>query len=184
MASNEPVSRPSPSAKSTPIAAECWPSIGPVSPAMTTSEASQSIEALPTLFAEDFHVNRTRQPLEVAISRTTASGQRCCALFQSAGPLGSLVRTLLTSTDWHSDKWWLTWKGSDTRSRRRLRFRLVPSDTITGGRASGLSATPTAKANQLAPSMQKWPGCRQLDITPEAIEIRMGYPVGWTALED
>jgi hypothetical protein len=38
-------------------------------------------------------------------------------------------------------------KGS-TRSRHRLKFRLVPSDTITRGRASGLSATPTAKADR------------------------------------
>jgi hypothetical protein len=62
-----------------------------------------------------------------------------------------------------------------------LKFRLVPLDKTTGGRASGFAATPTATANQLAPSMQKHPGCRLIaDLKPETLERRMGFPPGWT----
>jgi hypothetical protein len=28
--------------------------------------------------------------------------------------------------------------------------------------------------------MQKWPGCRDVEMTPEAWERRMGFPAGWT----
>lgn len=108
------------------------------------------------------------------------SGLKCSALLAVRGPLGLLLRMLLSSTEPHSERWYLTWKASVTKSPHRWKFRLVPSDTITGGRASGFSATPTATANQGAPSMQKHPGCRGLEMTPEAWERRMGYPEGWT----
>ena len=51
---------------------------------------------------------------------------------------------------------------------------------------------PTAKANQLAPSMRKWPSCRNLqDLIgrtggaphPELWEWLMGFPAGWTDCE-
>src|SRR5215208_247065 len=122
-----------------------------------------------TLFAADFHVSRSAPPLAgsaKARQTTVSSGLRCLPLSHASGPLGSLLKTLLTSTDWHSTKWFLTWKPVGTRSRRRLKFRLVPSDTITGAHASGLSATPTATANQDCPSMQKWPGCRGAIVDP------------------
>lgn len=56
--------------------------------------------------------------------------------------------------------------------------------------ASSLLATPTRKANQLAPSMQKWPGCKRLQDwagtggspSPALYEWMMGFPDGWTAL--
>jgi hypothetical protein len=62
--------------------------------------------------------------------------------------------------------------------------------------SGSLLATPTAKANQLSPSMVKHPGCRNWMPTPamEAIppggklnptwvEWLMGWPVGWTDLK-
>ena len=45
---------------------------------------------------------------------------------------------------------------------------LQPSEPLTRGTGSGFLATPTATANQLAPSMQKHPGCRKLYPTPLA----------------
>jgi hypothetical protein len=49
--------------------------------------------------------------------------------------------------------------------------------------------TPTRKANFVAPSMQKWPSCRNYvtafggqAITPEQFEFLMGFPIGWTDL--
>ena len=51
-------------------------------------------------------------------------------------------------------------------------------------------ATPTATANQLAPSMKKHPGCRELAtqgggrLNPTWVEWLMGWPLKWTALTD
>jgi hypothetical protein len=183
-ASKEPECEPSRSARSTPIANECSESTGQMSRSSKTSETCEQLTFLPLMSsAAAFPANRSQVLREDATAVTVISGQKCAELFRNAGPLGSFVRMLLTSTDWESAKWWLIWRGSDTRSRRRLKFRLVPSDTITGGRASGFVATPTAKANQSAPSMTKWRGCLGIDLTPEMIERRMGYPVGWTDLE-
>jgi hypothetical protein len=173
------------SAKSIPSASISLQSTGRKSRAMTTSERSKSLAVMPMLFAEASrasHSHRPRGDADQARRITVSSGQRCAELFRSASRLGFLVRMLLTSTEWHSRKWWLIWRGSDTRSRRRLKFRLVPSDTITGGRASGFLATPTATANQGAPSMMKHPGCRDIIMDPEVLEERMGFPKGWTDL--
>lgn len=52
---------------------------------------------------------------------------------------------------------------------------LAPSITAIG---SGLFATPTAKGNQLAPSMQKNPGCRKIFPTPRASDYKDSGPVG------
>lgn len=131
----------------------------------------------------DFPANRFPRLLEdddTARLMLVASGRRCAALSQNSDRVGCWLRTLLNSTEVNSTRWWLTWKPLTTKSRRHLKFRLAPSDWITGGRASGFAATPTATANQGAPSMQKHPGCRGLEMTPRAWERRMGYPDGWT----
>jgi hypothetical protein len=152
---------------------------------MKTSELYPFLEDSQTLFVEDSLASPIQAPLAgetKALMMTVGSGQKCLGLFSNVGPLGLLVKTLLASTVWRSRKWFLTWKPAATKSKR-LKFRLVPSDTIIGGRASGFLATPTATANQSAPSMQKHPGCRGVDLTPEILEKRMGFPIGWTDLE-
>lgn len=62
--------------------------------------------------------------------------------------------------------------------------------SIDAGERSWLP-TPTATANQLSPSMSKWPSCRNLQAFvgriggvphPELWEWLMGLPIGWTAL--
>jgi hypothetical protein len=125
---------------------------------------------------------RSREETE-ALTMTVGSGRKCSESSKKADLLGSLVRTLLNSMAWRSSKWFLTWKVSTTKSKR-LKYRLVPSDSITGGRASGFLATPTATANQNCKSMQKWPGCRGVDLSPEALERRMGYPEGWSSIDE
>jgi DNA (cytosine-5)-methyltransferase 1 len=53
---------------------------------------------------------------------------------------------------------------------------------------SSLLATPTKKANQLAPYMRRWPGCARLQAWagtggtphPALYEWLMGFPEGWT----
>lgn len=135
------------------------------------------------LFAEDRHASHSLAPVPggaEARQMTAGSGQRCIALCKNSGPLGSWLRMCLRSMDLHSNRWLLTWKVAATKSRRRLKFRLVPSDSITGGRASGFLHTPTATANQGAPSMRRWPSCRGIEVSPEAWERRMGLPPGHT----
>lgn len=56
---------------------------------------------------------------------------------------------------------------------------------VDGG--SAWVSTPTATGNQLSPSMQKWPGCRNLTALctnhgttlPQTYEWLMGFPTGW-----
>ena len=160
------------------------PSIGRTFPVMATSAPSNPLQQ--TLFAEGSPASLSALPVpgsDTAKRMTTTSGLKCCALFANVGLLGSLVKMLLESNQWHSDKWYLTWRGADTKSRRRLKFRLVPSDTIIGGRASGFLHTPTRAANMAAPSMQKHKCCRGLEMNPEEWERRMGFPPDWTDLE-
>jgi hypothetical protein len=183
---SEPGCEPSRSAKSIRSAAPFSENIGRQSPATTTLELSEPQTCGQMSFAEGFLASHSAQPAPggaAASAMTVSSGRKCCALFRNASPLGSLVRMLLELNRWHSDKWFLTWKAQDTKSRRRLKFRLVPSDTITGGRASGFSHTPTCAVNMGAPSMQKHLCCRGLLMTPEEWERRMGFPIGWTAVE-
>jgi hypothetical protein len=51
--------------------------------------------------------------------------------------------------------------------------------------------TPTTRHNMMSPSMQKWPGHRNLQLgslnggalNPTWVEWLMGFPEGWTALD-
>jgi len=43
--------------------------------------------------------------------------------------------------------------------RNGIAYRLPPLVHLTDATGSGLLATPTKTANQLSPSMMKWPGC-------------------------
>lgn len=90
---------------------------------------------------------------------------------------------------------------------------LAPRTSATGSGSSPMIATPTETANQLCPSMQKWPGCRAIVATPDAnvwkggnrrgqltdpkygltpnggqlnpqwVAWLMGFPTGWLDLE-
>lgn len=71
-----------------------------------------------------------------------------------------------------------TWNIWATRSGRRF-CRLALSVSTMRANGFTLWATPTATANQASPSMQKWPGCRGIEVSPEAWCRRMGYPETW-----
>lgn len=75
----------------------------------------------------------------------------------------------------------LTWQPWDTKSGRRF-CRLAASASIMRALGLSLSATPTATANQSCPSMQKWIGCRGVEVTPAAFCRRMGFPIAWLNL--
>ena len=100
---------------------------------------------------------------------TAGSGRRWSGLLKNYGRVGSLVRILLESTGWLSDRSFLVWRASGTKSGRRLKFRLALLGPITSATEHGFLATPTTKANQKCPSMMKHPGGRRLfDATPNA----------------
>ena len=88
----------------------------------------------------------------MAQKMTVTSGQKCLGLSKNLGPIGSLERMLLATSIWASTKCSLTWKQRAT-PQGRLLFQLVPSTLTTDGIESGLLHTPTATANQMAPSM-------------------------------
>ena len=107
----------------------------------------------PTLFAEDFPVSRSHRREDSSL-RTTPdiSGLKCLGLSGNSGPLGLLERTLLGSSNWAWMKYSLTWKAKAT-PQGRLIFQLARLAPRTSDNGSGLLHTPTAKANQTAPSM-------------------------------
>jgi len=80
------------------------------------------------------------------------SGRKCLGLSKNVGPLGLLEKTLLESRNWAWTKYSLTWRTKAT-PQGRLIFQLVRLAPPTSDNASGLLHTPTAKANQMAPSM-------------------------------
>ena len=107
----------------------------------------------PTLFAEDSLASRSHRREDNAPKTTPAiSGQKCLELSGSSGPLGLLERTLLGSSNWAWTKYSLTWKAKAT-PQGRLIFQLARQAPRTSDNGSGLLHTPTAKANQMAPSM-------------------------------
>ena len=107
----------------------------------------------PMLFAEDSLASHsvTRGGSRLKTTPVT-SGQRCLGLSGNAGPLGLLEKTLLESSAWAWTKYSLTWKAKAT-PQGRLIFQLARLEPRTSGSGSGLLHTPTAKANQMAPSM-------------------------------
>lgn len=106
------------------------------------------------LFAGDTHASLSAsQDNGVAQKMTVTSGLKCSGLSKNLGPLGSLEKMLLGTSRWASTKCLLTWKAKAT-PQGRLLYQLVPSMLPTEEIESGLLHTPTAKANQLAPSMR------------------------------
>lgn len=116
-----------------------------------------------------------------ARAMTAISGRTLLGLYENSGRLTWWLRTLLGTSAWGSTRCWLTWKDSATPAGRLL-FRLVPSMPRTAEIGSGLLATPTTKANQMCPSMQKWPSCA-LWPTPGAADNRDRGHLGMPAIQ-
>ena len=99
-----------------------------------------------TLFQGDSLASLSVQPGSVGAQKmTVTSGLNCLELYKKSGPLGSLVRTLLESSLWHSTRCFLTWKISAT-PRKRLLFRLAPSMPRTDG--TGARLWPTVRSKE------------------------------------
>jgi hypothetical protein len=74
---------------------------------------------------------------------TATSGRKCFESFSKRSPLGLLVKTLLTSSIWHSPARRLTWSMKATPCSHLL-FQLVPSAHPTDETECGLLPTPMA----------------------------------------
>src|ERR1700754_3056037 len=99
----------------------------------------------PTSLQEGSHASLSVLPgSERARLMTVTSGQRCCELLKRSGPLGSSLRTLLTSSRWNSTMCWLIWKPLVT-PRGRLRFQLAVSVRHTDECGSGFLLTPSTE---------------------------------------
>lgn len=101
---------------------------GPQSQSILTSANSTAKNTEASRCSQvDFLANHLAKPGSSEARKMTAtSGQKCARLLRTQSPIGSLVRTLMGSTVWGSTIVFLTWKPSATKSRRRLKFRLVP----------------------------------------------------------
>ena len=99
-----------------------------------------------TLFPEDSHASRFPLPGSAeARMMTVTSGRKCSESYGKSGPLGSLVRTCLESSIWHSTRCYLTWKKQDTKSSRSL-FRLAVSMPRTSANDAVFWPTPSTGA--------------------------------------
>ena len=144
---------------------------------MTTSVLSQ-----PTLFAETelpslmssaaaSHA-RTSRPLllvEALASKVSdlVSGRSMHGSLARYDPDTSLWRTSQCCLDGGLAEFSETWPRSGMM-RSGTAYRLPPSAPLTDGTECGSLPTPTAKANMMAPSMQKWAAHRNLWPTPTA----------------
>lgn len=124
--------------------------------------------------------NRSRAPRAGGVSAPIANGTfgqyGASSLLQ--GALASSLASRLPKLQIGMPQRAMTWRQMVMPSGR-LTCRLSASVAII--RASGfiIRATPTAKANQSAPSMAKWPGCKGIEVSPQAWCERMGYPLAW-----
>ncbi len=152
----------------------------PGSPRLTHTQVQccESI-GLTSRISETFETSETRQlsmfSVEDFPARTSASQERAPASLVSGQDYGASTPELLAKYD-HDTSLWKTSQRclleglatfSETWPRSGLMrsgtaYRLQPLVRLTDGTDSGLLATPTTKANQLAPSMMKHPGCRNL----------------------
>jgi hypothetical protein len=205
----------SPSVKSTPSAGPSSQSTG------LTCLVTQTCELLPgakseqsMLFAEDSHARTSASPITAVLDWLESNpgyGESSPASFARFDPDTQSWKTYQYSVLGGLETFSETWpRAGMTRSGSA--YQLVPLVPPISETESGFLPTPTATANQTAPSMQKHPGVRRLwstpvaddtghrkrrysqggeplsfqaggRLNPEWIEWLMGYPHKWTALE-
>lgn len=196
--SSEPECALSPSVSATNSADRSLPSTGLKSPALQTFTPLMQKDWVgwdeSTSSAEEPLVSLSPPPESKERKRTTViSGRKCIESLHSADPLGSLSKTLLASSRWHSMMCCLTWKVSAT-PRGRLLFRLVPSALPTVETGCGLLPTPSGVSNHgknhVMGRMDEWGGSSNPFRGTEIGKVRcasfeewmMGYPTGWSDL--
>ena len=120
---------------------------------------------------------------------TAISGQKCYVSSRNPTPLGSLVKTFLASSEWHSTMCALTWNQRVTKSNR-LYYQLVPSmhtiEETESGFSPDLWPTPTVHGNYnrkgvskksgdgLATAVKLWPTPTQDSATSRSKKYAQG----------
>src|SRR5690625_4243289 len=159
------------------------------------------------LLAEDSLANLTVLPgSKRARKMTVISGQKCLGSSKKLNPIGLLEKMLLTSSIWSSNVRYLTWKALVTK-HGRLYYRLVPSEQYIKGKERSLWPTPLASdgfawtrvkktdvLNSMGIVLDRGGSSRviyylmALEKSPKEAaqftEMMMGFPKGWTDLED
>lgn len=136
-----------------------------------------------------------------AIKMTDISGQKCLGLSKLSGPAGSLEKMLLATSLWASTRCYLTWKAQATPAGATL-YRLSPQMPDTDATDAGLWPTPDASdrgprsadlvVNQSTVQRRDSGQKRGMDlqtaaggrVSPKFVEWLMGYPVGYTDLNN
>ena len=147
-----------------------------------------------TLFAEDSPASRFQvQEREGEKTTLVSSGLKCFALSNHIGQLGCLVRMLLVSSRWRSERFALGWKKKDISASHSL-FQLARSAHPISGKESGLWLG-TLRAQERPRSVEyakgRTPTATEVlrskgfgtgTLNPKWAEWFMGYPEGWTEL--
>lgn len=123
----------------------------------SSNSTAQNTGVQLTFSQEDFHASHLAQPASEKERMITAtSGRKCLESFEkfSRPTLWArmLVASLIGTGDWYSTKCKLTWRMRASKCKR-FYFQLVPSTLRIEETEFGLLHTPTAKGNQLSPSM-------------------------------
>ena len=152
-----------------------------------------------TLFQEDSPASHSLLPGSGRARRMTAiSGRKCLELSKNSGPLGLLEKMLLESLEWHSTMCFLTWKTKVT-PQGRLYYQLQVLEPCTGDIGQRLLPTLTAsewrgtaknrywgshtyRSDKLA-SRFRTQSEDMTHINPDYAEVYMGFPMGWTVLD-
>lgn len=163
------------SSKTTPTVRPSSSNDSPVCPSTGTSPPSNTPVQLSIYSPEDSRANRIPlHPSTVAAQKMTVnSGLRCIELSRTLGRDGLFLRTCLESSIWNSTRCFLTWKLQATPAGRLI-YQLAESMPPTAGTGSSLLHTPTAKCNQMSPSMRS----RSLWPTPRSSEWKGTGPRG------
>ena len=150
--------------------------------------------------ASPFHLPGSAE----AQKMTDISGRTYFPLLKPSDPLGAFSRMFMGTSLWASTKCYLTWNVKPTPQGRSL-FQLAPQTLRTGATGFGSSPEmwPTATArdykggrtpetlakagrnetNSLPDAVNAQMG-RTGSLNPQWVEWLMGYPEGWTDLED
>tara|TARA_R100001086_G_scaffold941_1_gene491 strand:- start:383 stop:1087 length:705 start_codon:yes stop_codon:yes gene_type:complete len=171
---------------------------GPMSQTTGTSEKSRlRKQGLQTSAPHPHPVSPIQSQIfnEATNQITAYSGESCLQLLKTSGPVGSLVRKLVSSPTFISTIFSLRWKPLATK-QGRLYFQLVPTEIApTEGTDCGSSRTwptPTTRDYKDTGNLENVPEKGLLGrvfqntfgtrLQPEFSEWLMGLPIGHTVL--
>ena len=152
------------------------------------------------LSAEDFPASHSAShlPQEKAQKMTAFYGEKCLRLHKMSGQIGLLEKMLMVLSIWDLTKYYHSWKITTT-PQGYLIFQLRRLEQNILGKDCGSLPTPTAHLAQESGSPADWKRHDNLTVSilrlenihfqtgkvkAEFIESMMGYPKGWTALEE